>query len=65
MLLELSNDEARVLKDAIDSSLLALLEDLAHAEHREFKEALRQRYDRLEALQRRLSLTVESEQAYA
>ncbi|NBD14425.1 MULTISPECIES: hypothetical protein [Corallococcus] len=65
MLLELSNDESRVLKDAIDSSLHALLEELAHAEQREFKEALRQRYDRLEALQRRLNPAVESEQVYA
>ncbi|NOK08608.1 hypothetical protein [Corallococcus exercitus] len=65
MLLELSNDESRVLKDAVDSSLHTLLDEIAHADQREFKEALRQRYDRLAALQHRLEPIVESEQVYA
>ncbi|NNB84781.1 hypothetical protein HJC10_09400 [Corallococcus exiguus] len=65
MLLELSNDESRVLKDAVDSALNTLLDEIAHADQREHKEALRQRYDRLAALQRRLEPVVESEQVYA
>ncbi|NOK22194.1 hypothetical protein [Corallococcus carmarthensis] len=65
MLLELSNEESRVLKDAVDSSLRTLLDEIAHADQREFKEALRQRYDRLAALQHRLEPIVESEQVYA
>lgn len=65
MLLELSNDEARVLKDAVDLSLHTLLEEIAQASQGEFKEALRQRYDRLVVLQHRLEPIVESEQIYA
>ncbi|AFE03315.1 hypothetical protein COCOR_00172 [Corallococcus coralloides DSM 2259] len=65
MLLELSNDESRVLKDAVDSSLQMLLAEIAQADQRELKEALHQRYDRLVALQRRLEPVVESEQVYA
>ncbi|MHA7627292.1 hypothetical protein [Corallococcus sp. M7] len=65
MLLELSNDESRVLKDAVDSSLQTLLAEIARADQREHKEALHQRYERLAALQRRLEPVVESEQVYA
>ncbi|RKG70778.1 hypothetical protein D7V80_04265 [Corallococcus sp. CA054B] len=65
MLLELSNDESRVLKDAVDSSLEMLLDEIAQADQRELKEALHQRYERLVALQRRLEPVVESEQVYA
>ncbi|RKH73593.1 hypothetical protein [Corallococcus aberystwythensis] len=65
MLLELSNDESRVLKDAVDSSLQTLLAEIARTDQREHKEALRQRHDRLAALQRRLEPMVESEQVYA
>ncbi|WP_223640929.1 hypothetical protein [Corallococcus sp. EGB] len=65
MLLELSNDESRVLKDAVDSSLHTLLEEISQASQGEFREALRQRYDRLAALQHRLEPIVESEQFYA
>jgi hypothetical protein len=65
MLLELTNDEARVLKDAIDSALRTLMDDIANTDPRELKEALLQRHDRLQALQRKLEPAVESEQVYA
>lgn len=65
MMLELSNEESRVLKDALDATLRTLLDEIAHADQREFKEALRHRYDRLHDLQRRLEPLVESEQVYA
>ena len=65
MMLELSNEDSRVLKDALDATLRALRDDLASAEPPELKEALRHRYDRLHDLQRRLEPFVESEQVYA
>jgi hypothetical protein len=65
MLLEMTNVEARELKEILDSSLRELLEEIAHADHRAYREMLQARYTRLEHLNHRLEATVESDQVYA
>ena len=65
MLLEVSEVEARELKQALDTALRTLLDEIAHADQRGYKAALRERYDRLEQLNRRLELSLESSQVYA
>ncbi len=65
MLLELSAVEARELKEVLDSSLKALLEEIAHADHRAYREMLQARHGRLEQLNRRLDVAAESDQVYA
>ncbi|WP_164012154.1 hypothetical protein [Pyxidicoccus trucidator] len=65
MLLELSSVEARELKQALESALRVLLDEIAHADQRAFRDMLRERYDRMEALNRRLEMTLEGNQVYA
>jgi hypothetical protein len=65
MLLEVTAIEARDLKEVLDSSLRKLLDEIAHADHRAYREMLQARYTRLEQLNRRLESTVESDQVYA
>ncbi|HYH95414.1 hypothetical protein [Hyalangium sp.] len=65
MLLELSAPEARDLKQALESALRKLLEEIAHADQRAYRDMLRERYDRLDLLNRRLDVTVEGESVYA
>ena len=65
MLLELTDVEARELKEVVDSSLRKLLDEIAHADHRAYREMLQARYSRLEQLNHRLGASVESEQVYA
>lgn len=65
MLLELTAVEARELKEVLDSSLRELLDEIAHADHRAYREMLQARYDRLEQLSHKLQASVESEQVYA
>lgn len=65
MLLELSSLEARELKQALESALRVLLDEIAHADQRAFRDMLRERYDRMEALNRRLEMTLEGNQVYA
>ncbi len=65
MLLELTAEESRELKEVVDSRLRSLLEELAHADNRAYREMLRNRYQRLEQLHHRLETSVESEQVYA
>lgn len=65
MMLELSELEAREMKQALDSALHTLLAEIAHADQRAYKAALRERYDRLEQLNRRLELSLETNQVYA
>ncbi len=65
MLLELSEVEAREMKQALDSALHTLLGELAHADQRAYQAMLRERYERLEQLNRRLELSLEGSQAYA
>ncbi|MCY1030139.1 hypothetical protein OV207_01620 [Corallococcus sp. BB11-1] len=65
MLLELSNDESRVLKETLDTALATLREERARAEARELQEALGRRYAFIQSLQRRLEPLVDSEEVYA
>lgn len=65
MLLELTAVEARELKEVLDSSLRELLDEIAHTDHRAYREMLQARYSRLEQLNHRLGSSVESEQVYA
>jgi hypothetical protein len=65
MLLELSAVEARELKQALESTLRQLLDEIAHADQRAYRDMLKERYDRMEALNRRLDVPVESESVYA
>jgi hypothetical protein len=65
MLLELSAPEARELKQSLESSLRRLLEEIAHADQRAYRDMLKERYERLEQLNRRLDVSVESESVFA
>ena len=65
MLLELSAPEARELKQALDSELRQLLDEIAHADQRAYRDMLRERYERLEQLNRRLEIPVESDSVFA
>ncbi|HLM46415.1 MAG TPA: hypothetical protein VK458_21270 [Myxococcaceae bacterium] len=65
MLLELSATEARELKQALESTLRRLLEEIAHADQRAYRDMLRERYARMEQLNRRLNISVEEDSVYA
>jgi hypothetical protein len=65
MLLELSTPEARELKQSMESSLRRLLEEIAHADQRAYRDMLRERYERLEQLNRRLEVSVEGDSVFA
>ncbi len=65
MLLELSATEARELKQAMESTLRRLLEEIAHADQRAYRDMLRERYARMEQLNRRLNISVEEDSVYA
>lgn len=65
MLLELSTAEARDLKQALESSLRKLLEEIAHADQRAYRDMLKERYDRMDQLNRRLDVSVEGESVFA
>ncbi|WP_224369168.1 hypothetical protein [Hyalangium versicolor] len=65
MLLELSAPEARDLKQALEAALRQLLDEIAHADQRAYRDMLKERYDRLEQLNRRLDIPVESDSVYA
>ncbi|MFP2958335.1 hypothetical protein ACLEPN_10965 [Myxococcus sp. 1LA] len=65
MLLELSAVEAREMKQALDMALRGLLEEMAHADPGALRDLLRERYERLDQLNRRLDMTLEGDQVYA
>lgn len=65
MLLELTAVEARELKEILDSSLRELLAEIDHADNRAFRDMLKERYDRLEQLGRKLGASGEGDQVYA
>ncbi|QSQ12209.1 hypothetical protein [Myxococcus landrumensis] len=65
MLLELSAVEARELKEALDTELRELLTEISHTDERSYRDVLRERYGRLEQLNRRLELSLEGSQVYA
>ncbi len=54
MTLELTEQQRADLKDVLDSALERLLGEIAAADHRAYRKALSERYDRLEELRRRL-----------
>ncbi len=65
MLVELSAAEARDLKQALESTLRQLLEEIAHADQRAFRDMLRERYERLAQLSHRLDGSLEGDSVYA
>ncbi len=65
MLLELSAVEARELKQALDTALRSLLEEMAQAGAGAYRDLLRERYARLDQLNRRLDMSLEGDQVYA
>ncbi|HSP78507.1 MAG TPA: hypothetical protein VLQ93_08270 [Myxococcaceae bacterium] len=65
MLLELTAEEARELKQLLDTALGELHDEIGHTDNRNYREMLRGRYQRLEQINRRLETAVESEQVYA
>ncbi|MCP3169532.1 hypothetical protein [Myxococcus qinghaiensis] len=65
MLLELSAEEARELKQALDTALLELLTEISHTDQRAYRDLLRERYDKLDHLNRRLEMSLEGSQVYA
>jgi hypothetical protein len=65
MLLELSTPEARELKQSLERSLHTLLEEIAHADQRAYRDMLRERYERLDQLNRRIDVSVEGDSVYA
>ncbi|GHG78222.1 hypothetical protein [Comamonas sp. JC664] len=65
MLLELSAVEAREMKQALDSALRALQEEMAQAAPSAYRDLLRERFTRLDQLNRRLDMSLEGEQVYA
>lgn len=65
MLLELSTAEDRDLKQALESSLRELLAEIAHADQRAYRDMLKERYDRMDQLNRRLDVSVEGDSVFA
>ncbi len=65
MLLELTAEEARELKQLMDTGLSELHDEIDHTDNRNYREMLKGRYQRLEQINRRLETAVESEQVYA
>ncbi|KFE66254.1 hypothetical protein [Hyalangium minutum] len=65
MLLELSTAEARDLKQALESALRELLAEIAHADQRAYRDMLKERYDRMDQLNRRLEVSVEGDSVFA
>lgn len=64
MTLELTGQQCADLKDVLDSALEQLLAEIAAADHRAYREALSERYDRLEELRRRLEHVEAGADAY-
>ncbi|AEI63963.1 hypothetical protein [Corallococcus macrosporus] len=65
MLLELSAVEARDVKQALDTALRTLLEEISQTDQPPYRDLLRERYERLDQLNRRLDMTLEGDQVYA
>jgi hypothetical protein len=64
MLLEMTAEEARELKQALDSVLSELHDEVFHTDNRNYREMLKARQQRLQEIRRRLGPSVESEQVY-
>jgi hypothetical protein len=55
MMHHLDSDDMRLLDDILSQHLRSLLAEIAHADNRAFRDHLRDRYERVEALRRRLT----------
>ena len=55
MLHQFDTDDIRLLGEVLDQHLRTLLFELGRADSPDFKEDLRRRYDRLDAIRRRLA----------
>ena len=65
MTLELSADDAHELKAVLESTEQRLLEELAHADVREFRMALRRRLEAIQSLDRQVSELLETPPMHA
>jgi hypothetical protein len=54
MLHQFDADDIRILDEVLGQQLRTLLLEIAHADDREFRHALRERYERLESIRHRL-----------
>jgi hypothetical protein len=54
MLPQLDTDDTRLLDDVLSQQLRRLLLQIAHADDRSFRHQLRQRYEQLEAIRRKI-----------
>jgi hypothetical protein len=64
MSLDVSADEAREIKAALERVLMELQTELVHSDTREYRAALRERYDRLERITQRLSVFLDAQEAF-
>ncbi len=62
-MLDLTQSEIRDLVETLDYRLESMMHELVKAEHREFREGLRDTYTRLDALKGRLSLALDETHA--
>lgn len=65
MTLELSSDELRELKRALDLYLGEMHDELIHTDDREYRAALRATYERLERIDRRIHAAMQGGEVYA
>jgi hypothetical protein len=60
----IGNDEARELCQVVDEKLREMRMEIAHTDDRDYREDLKRRYDRLEALQRKLTIQTSAEEVF-
>lgn len=58
--IELSESETSTLRDVVENSLSALHSEISHTDDRNFKTALRKRYELLQSILEKLGLPMES-----
>ena len=64
MMLPVTDEEARVLDDALDATLQQMRLEIAKTDDRAYRSDLRDRYDNLERLQKRLKQMATGEEIY-
>lgn len=65
MTLELSSDELRELKKALDLYLGEMHDELIHTDDRKYRAGLRETYERLDRISRRLQAAEQGGEVYA
>lgn len=65
MTLELSSEELRELKRALDLYLGEMHDELVHTDDRNYRATLRETYERLERINRRLQAATQAGEVYA